>query len=262
MGMLTLTFRGPFLFVVPPPVGGAPSPTVSIYAPVCDQHIGSVFFGDGSLSIYGNSQNGSAMQYAVSGPVANVGPISFQWNPRLSANRAFISPDLQNPPVLANVNTKLAYFGITAPRPKMFYALDLVRDTEVVTGAAPTNTFNVLLTSFRLYYDWDLTTAIFLQAPPSVSAVPFSITPPAGNPPAGAPANFLPLADAGDIEFEYEGPGTSDPDHQDASMCFGRLAQLAGLPWSLNFDNSGGLGGAAFHTGSDCKAIPLVIGKN
>src|SRR5215472_14306635 len=145
MGMLTLTFRGPFLFVVPPPAGGAPSPTVNIYAPVCDQHLGSVFFGDGSLPLYGNRRSGSAMQYSVLGPAANVGPITFQWNPRLSANPAFISPDLQNPPVPTNLNPGLAYFVVTAPRPKIFYALDVVRDTEVVTGPAPTNAFGVLL---------------------------------------------------------------------------------------------------------------------
>jgi hypothetical protein len=261
MGMLTLTFRGPFLFVVPPPTGGVPSTTVNIYAPVCDQHMGSVFFGDGSRPINGNRQNGSSMQYVIQGPAPHTGLISFQWNPLLSGDPAFICPDMQVPSVPTNVNPRLVYFYIIAPRPKIFYALDLVSDTEVVTGASPCNTFPVLLTSFRLHYDWDLKTAILLKAPTSVSSgAPFVITPPAGDPHPGAPVGFLPLGDTADIEFQYEGPGISDPDHQDASTCFAQLAQLAGLPWSLNFDNSGGIGGAAFRTGSDCTAIPLVIG--
>ena len=260
MGMLTLTFRGPFLFVVPPPTGGVPSSTADIYAPVCSQHLGSVFFGDRSLSIYGNPQNGSAMQYFVRGVPANSGAISFQWNIALSANPIFASPDSLTPPVTAMLNPKLAYFRITVPRPKIFYALDAVSDTEVVTSGTPTNTFNTLLTAFRLYYDWDLIAQITLTTPPSVSAAPFTITPPAGQTHPGSPAGFLPLADSGDVEFEYEGPGMADPDHQDASSCFGQLAQLAGLNWFLNFDNSGGSGGAQFHTGSDCTAVPLILG--
>ena len=262
MGMLTLTFRGPFLFVVPPPTGATPSTTVDIYAPVCNQHLGSVFFGDKSISLFGNPQSGGGMQYTVRGVAANPGKISFQWNVSLSLNPAFISPDSVTPPVAAALNTKFAYFRITVPRPKIFYALDIVSDTEVVLAGAPTNTFNPLLTSFRLYYDWNLAAQITLTPPQSVSAIPFSITPPAGGPEPGAPAGFLPLADTGDIEFQYEGPGLSDPDHQDASSCFSQLALLAGLNWSLNFDNSGGSGGAQFHTGSDCTAVPLILGLN
>jgi hypothetical protein len=262
MGMLTLTFRGPFLFVVPPATGGVLSPTVDIYAPICSQHLGSVFFGDRSLSIFGNPQNGSAMQYVVRGVAPNPGVISFQWNFGLSTNSIFVSPDSSTPPVAAKLNPSFAYFRVTAPRPKIFYAMDMVTDTEVVKSGTPTNTFNSLLTAFRLYYDWDAITQITLTAPPNVSAVPFAITPPAGQPHPGSPASFLPLADTGDVEFEYEGPGMADPDHQDASSCFNQLALLAGLNWFLNFDNSGGSGGAQFHTGSDCTAVPLILGLN
>lgn len=262
MGMLTLTFRGPFLFSVPPASGGAPSPTVDVYAPICDQHLGSVFFGDKSLSIFGNPQNGNAMQYFVRGIAANPGSISFQWNFGLSTIPIFVSPEAFNPPVPSNLNPKFAYFRITAPRPKIFYAMDAVTDTEVVTTGTPTNVFPTVLTSFRLYYDWDTIAQIILTPPKSVSDSPFAITPPAGQPHPGSPASFLPLADTGDIEFEYEGPGMADPDHQDASACFNQLAQLAGLNWFLNFDNSGGSGGAQFHTGNDCTAVPLILGLN
>jgi len=262
MGMLSLTFRGPFLFVVPPANGANPSPTVDIWAPICDEHLGSVFYGDGSYPIYGNGQNGRVMKYAVMGVTPNGGAISFQWNPLLSATPIFVSPDTEAPPVPTNLNLKFAYFGITVPRPKIFYAMNSVKDTEIVKNGTVANIFPVVLTAFRLYYDWNLTSPVSLQTPPSVSAFPFIITPPAGPTLPGSPAGFLPLADAADIEFEYEGSGTADPDHQDASACFGGLAQLAGLPWFLNFDNSGGMGGGQFRRGSDCTAVPLVLGLN
>jgi hypothetical protein len=267
MGMLSLTFRGPFLVVVPPPTGGVPSPTISIYAPCCDQHLGSVFFGDGSYPIFGSLMKGNELVYTVSGAdnglVTNPGKISYQWDWSLGNTDITLSPDNpaapQNPaaPALSN-----AYFCITVPRPKIFYALGAVPDTEVVpNNASATNVFPNWATCFRLYYDWNLTTQINLTFPVNAGGQTKGITPPAGSI-AGAPGTWLPLADSGDIEFQYNGPGNSDPDHQDAFTCFSRIAQLAGIPWWLNFDNGDAGGGAAFRTGSDCTALPIVVGMN
>jgi hypothetical protein len=262
MGLLSLTFRGPFLFVVPPPVAGAPAPTVTIYAPKCDSHLGSVFFGNGSHPIFGNAQNGSTQKYAVIGVQPNTSRISYQWDLGTTNRSMILSPDSMVPPPPYNPNLASAYFSITVPRPKIFYALNSVNDTEVVTGAAPTGNYPNLLTAFRLYYDWDLTTLIQLQVPANVGPMPWPITPPAGAVPPGAPAGWLPLADSGDIEFQFEGPDMSDPDHQDASSCFDQIAKMAGIPWWLSFDNSGGAGGHLFRTGSDCLALPIVLGLN
>ena len=155
------------------------------------------------------------------------------------------------------------YFMITVPRPTIFYGLDWVNDTEVVPQkSAPTQVFGkAWSTAFRLYYQWDLVTPILLQRPPNEYPISMAITPPAGTIP-GAPAGWLPLSDCGDIEFQFEGPEMSDPDHQDASACFSQIVQLAGIPWWLNFSNGAASGGAAFRTGSDCKALPVVIGYN
>jgi hypothetical protein len=264
MGMLTLTFRGPFLFVVPTPTGGVRSQTVDIYAPACEGHLGSVFFGGGSYPIYGRCQQGDSQTYSVSGVnPPKSGIISYQWDFDTFGTSPIVSPDmLGNPPQYASKFPD-AYFHINVPRPKVFYALDIVGDTGVMGLDNAVLPFPFHLTAFRLYYDWDLVTPIKLLAPSTVKPANtfYTVTPPVGGPPAGMP-NWLPLADAGDIEFQFEGPGMSDPDHQDASACFAEIANLAGLPWWLDYDNGGGGGGVAFRTGSDCHALPIVLGMN
>jgi hypothetical protein len=266
MGTLSLTFRGPFLFVVPKPnADGVPSPTVHIYAPPCAGHLGSVFFGHSARPIYGRLQQGDSHTYTVKGvEPASSGTISYQWDYETHQSSPIVSPDLmENPPQYASTFPS-AHFHICVPRPKIFYALDIVTDTDVVTTATiPDPSQSPFLTAFRLYYDWDLTVpAIKLFAPVTVLAKNsyWDITPPAGGPPKQK-SNWLSLGDSGDIEFKFESPGLDDPHHLEAGACFDQIAKLAGLPWWLSFNNSGsGGGGAAFHTGSDCHALPIVLG--
>jgi hypothetical protein len=268
MGTLSLTFRGPFLFVVPKPsADGAPSPTVHVYAPPCAGHFGSVFFGNGARPIYGRLQQGDSHTYTLKGvePTSS-GTISYQWDYETYQSSPIVSPDLLDTPVPYASTFPTAYFHICVPRPKIFYALDIVTDTDVVTGATvPDPSQAPFLTAFRLYYDWDLTSPLIkLFAPRTVLArhTYWDITPPAAGPPKQKP-NWLSLGDSGDIEFKFESPGLDDPHHLDAGACFEQIAKLAGLPWWLSFDNSGGSGGgAAFHTGSDCHALPIVLGLN
>jgi hypothetical protein len=266
MGTLTLTFRGPFLFVVPPPLDdGIPSPFVHIYAPQCAGHLGSVFFGDGAYPIYGRCQYGGSYTYRLTGVnPPDSGIISYQWDYATSGSVSpILSPDsMDNPPQYA-ATFPTAYFHIRVPRPKIFYALNTVNDTDIVTGASIPDPSGIRwLTAFRLYYDWDAATPAPIRLFPPVTVLPkdtwWDITPPVGGPLAQMP-EWLPLADAGDIEFQYEGPVMGDPDHQDASACFNQLAKLAGLPWWLSFNSAGG-GGAAFRTGSDCLALSMVLG--
>jgi len=261
MGVLSITFRGPFLVVIPQPKGGVSGGTVDVYAPRCVQHLGSVFYGDGSLPLHGRHRAGDAQQYVLSGPAANSGKISFQWNTRLSEASPILSPESHAPGTAYTLNAADAYFRITVPRPKIFYATNLVRDTEVVLEGTPRQSFPYWFTSFRLYYDWDLTTPVQLNPPVNAGSTAYFVTPPVGKPPAGSPAGWLPLADAGDIEVHFQGPELNDPDHQDASDCFNAIAQLAGLPWWLNFKHAAA-GGAQDRTGSDCLAIPIVAGLN
>jgi len=261
MGVLTITFRGPFLVVIPPPQGATASTTAEIYAPKCADHRGSIFYGDGSLPIHGRHRAGDGQQYVLTGPPAGTGRISCQWNTNLATASPILSPETHAPgtaytPALAN-----AYFRITVPRPKIFYGLNLVRDTEVVTQGSARQNFPYWATSFRLYYDWDLTTPIQLKPPVNAGSTACYITPPVGKPAAGSPGGWLPLADSGDIEVRFQGPSLSDPDHQDASDCFNAIAQLAGLPWWLNFKHAA-VGGAQDHTGSDCMAVPILAGLN
>ena len=271
MGMLSITFRGPFLFVVPEPIApGTPASTVTIYAPACAGHLGSVFFGDGAVSLYGSKQGGQYQTYEVSGGtpapgnsglVTNTGAISYQWDAEKTATSMILSPD--DPPISYTPALSAAYFSITVPRPSIFYALDAVLDTEVVTvGSAPTQSFDKYwMTAFRLYYDWDLVTSIDMQPPANVSPNPTSITPPAGTL-QGALPGWQALSDCGDIEFQYQGPVQGDADHRDAADCFHKIAKLAGVPWWLNFDFGANGGGPAWKTGSDCQALPIVLGLN
>ena len=261
MSALSITFRGPFLIVIPPSKGGAPAATVDVYAPRCANHLGSVFYGDASLPLHGRHRAGDAQQYVLSGPSANTGRISFQWNSRLTDASPILSPESHAPGTAYTLNPTDAYFRITVPRPKIFYATNLVRDTEVVFQGTPQQRFPYWFTSFRLYYDWDLATPIQLRPPANAGSAAHFVTPPVGKPPAGSPAGWLPLADAGDIEVRFQGPEVNDSDHEDASECFSAIAHLAGLPWWLNF-NHGAAGGAQVRTGSDCLAIPIVAGLN
>lgn len=261
MGTLSVTFRGPFLIVIPPSQGGGVSATVDIYAPRCTDHLGSVFYGDGSLPLHGRSRAGDGQQYVLSGPAANAGKISYQWNMSLTTASPILSPEMHAPGTPYTPSAANAYFRITVPRPKIFYALNLVRDTEVVVQGAARQNFPYWYTAFRLYYDWDLKTPVQLKPPANAGSMAHFITPPIGGPAAGSPGGWLPLADSGDIEVQFQGPELNDPDHQDASECFSAIAQLAGLSWWLNFKHAAA-GGAQDHTGSDCLAIPILAGLN
>jgi hypothetical protein len=263
MGMLSLTFVGPFVFVVPTAKGGSPSSTVNIYAPKCQGHLGAVYYGDGSYPLSGRFRTGGSHQYTVGGVDANTGNISFQWNSALFSTSPILSPESQTPKTPYTPNFSDAYFCITAPRPKIYYALNIVNDTEVVTSGEPAGNFSNWSTAFRLYYDWDLKKPISLQPPKYGSVAPpaYYLTPPAGGPPA-TPPGWSSLGETGDVEFRLDSPSLTDPDHQDASACFDQMVQLAGLSWWLNFDTGTGGGGAQFHNGSDCLALSLVVGLN
>ena len=285
LGTLSLTFRGPFMLYIPLATAGVPAANIWIFAPKCAGHLASVYPGDESKPLPGMFKNGGRYAYILTGPTANGGAISFQWdwylagqdNPVLYPENA-PAPQPKRPtskPGSPMSYAQNAYFSIVVPRPKIFYALNLINDTEVVTGDQCHNQFGYRwFTSFRLFYDWPFSQVqLFLPdapldpnqavTPPSASSASYDITPPAGDnsyDPNNPPPGWQPLPVAADIEFQYEGPGSSDPDHQDAGACFDQIMQLAGLPYWLNFQNGNTSGGALVHSGADCLAIPLVIG--
>ena len=117
MNMLSLTFRGPFLFEVPLPKAGIPSPTVNIYAPQCDAHLGSIFYGNRSLAFYGSCAGGQNQAYVLTGQVplpgyiglvTNTGKISYQWDAANAGSNSILTPD--NPPVAYTPKVSNCYF--------------------------------------------------------------------------------------------------------------------------------------------------------
>jgi len=123
--------------------------------------------------------------------------------------------------------------------------------------AGPQGNSDGYATALRFYYDWVVGTPVSLTSP----VYPFPPTPanPAPAPTAITPPAGAPLPEYGDIEIQYRGPDSGDPDHLDAIACFDQIAQLAGVSWWLNYYGANG-GGPQLRTGSDCLAMPLVSG--
>ena len=263
---LSLTFRGPFLLVVPPYDGnGSLSKWITIYAPKCEGHSASVFWGDGAAHLFGRAHLGGKFPYRLTGPNANDGDISYQWNADLSPTNPILSPDTSGPPQRYKMNLWDAYFGISVPRPLVYYATDLIEDTEVVQQGDCKNDFSQRwATGFRLYYHWSHHRRLELfpsEIPPGSSTEPIDVTPPVGKSYEQYP-DWHSLPESGDIEFQYESSGGDDLEHRDAASCFEQITKLIGLNWWLNFNNGAVPGGSAVHTGGDCEAVPMVVGIN
>jgi hypothetical protein len=267
---LSLTFRGPFLFVVPGcKDDGTPQDYVTIYAPQCEEHSGSVFWGDGSAPLYGRARLGGKLPYTLMGLNANDGKISYQWNAGISHDSPILGPEAAGSAERCATSTKLlwdAYFSIRVPRPLVYYALNLVRDTEVVQDGNCKNNFVWWGTGFRLYYQIDPNNFNQLKLyPPDLSAGlgpnPILIVPPTGKRQLDHD-DWLPLPKVADVEFQFEASAGDDMEHRDATSCFGQITTLANLDWWLNFDNNPASGGAAVHSGADCGALPVVLGIN
>jgi hypothetical protein len=238
-GLLSITFRGPFVFVFSKDAAR----NVDVYAPACDGHAAGIFYSSASLPISRMAQQGHNHIYRISG----TGLSSFGGAiTKLGANLGTL-------PAAPSAGLPLSAFHVVVPRPKIVYGL-IPDDVEIVTGS-PTGTFQSYATSLRFYYDWTTGSAVTLQSPAYPHPQPPNPPPPLNiAPPAGAP-----LPDYGDISIEYGSPESGDVDHNDAISCFAKIAQVAGVSWWLNYYNSSG-GGPAFRAGSDCTAVPLVFG--
>jgi hypothetical protein len=238
-GLLSITFRGPFVFVFPKDA----TKNVDVYAPACDGHTAGIFYSTASLPITPMAQQGHNHVHQISGK-------------SLSSHGGAISKigaSLGKLPTAPGAGLALSAFRVSVPRPKIVHGLIPV-DVEIVTGS-PTGTLQAYATALRFYYDWTVGTPVTLQGPgyphpkPKNPPPPLNITPPAG----------APLPDYGDISIEHRGPESGDPDHTDAISCFAKIAQVAGVNWWLSFYNSSS-GGPAVKTGADCGAVPLVSG--
>jgi hypothetical protein len=239
-GLLSITFRGPFVFSIQ-------SNTVDVYAPKCDGHLAGISWTDGESPIEGLHKGGGNHTYSItgSGVTSNTGSIAQSGLGKIPAVSS------------GSPQTQFAYFHILVPRPKIIYRVNADTVEIVQSSAGPQGATDSYATSLRFYYDWVVGSSVLLSPPvypfPPTAAnpapPPITITPPGG----------APLPEYGDIEIQYDGPGSGDPDHLDAIACFDQIAQLAGVSWWLNYYNPSG-GGAQLRTGSDCKAVPLVFG--
>jgi hypothetical protein len=212
---------------------------------------------------------GGKFPYAITGPVPNGGKICYQWNYKLCPKQnPILSPEAPDSHDCYPTDQDLlwsSYFAIQVPRPKIFYALNLVGDTEVIKSGDCKNDFTLSWsTGFRLYYDWQPDTQIYLDTPKVPPACEYShniVTPPSGRRESDPPG-WLPLANDGDIEIQFESSSGDDLQHSDAMQCFAKITKLANLDWWLNFRNGEIGGGGTIHSGGDCLAIPMAIGIN
>lgn len=241
-GLLSITFRGPFVFSFPALSTG----NVDVYAPKCDGHFAGIFWTDNACPVTGLDSQGGNHTYAIAGN--GIAPSAGA----LSLLGAAVVSVASGVPAAAK-----ASFHLAVPRPKIVYGI-LPEQSEIVgkNFSSPTGVLSSYATGVRFYYDWD-GTEVSLSRPAythpktgRTSAPPNQdITPPYGDP----------LPQFGDIEVQYGGPKSSDSDHLDAIACFKQIADLAGVPWWLSYYDAGG-SGASVRTAVDCIAFPLLFG--
>ena len=234
---LAISFRGPFVFEVD-------DKTVNVYAPRCEGHTAGVFTARNEYPLYGLYKSGYRYTYELCARGISPNPNDIIYlPPSTSSDGAFLDA-----PADCDINPQLVYFRIVLPKPVIMYGLNTT--TAAVVGA-PNAELLDWATGARLYYECDFSQRITLR-PPFGSEV--DITPPSS---ADDPTTLLPAI--GDIDFEYRGPNVADDDHNDAMTCFANIAQLVGLDWWLQYDQS--YTGAHVRTGGDCQAVPLLMGR-
>jgi hypothetical protein len=271
---LSITFRGPFLYVFPPVKGDDPNPVVDIYAPYCPYHEAGFFYSDYSYSeteLWKEAQKRgnppTHRKYTIDGD----GITAYARNPDIidPVYLPYPNDPLGGGPILQpgsgdtpSLRHHKMLFHLSVPRPRFIYPL-YCDSVEVVKSysTGPSGTSSQYGTALRFFYEWD-TDSIITLTPPGLR--PLSLTPP-----------IVPeLPSYGDIEIRYEGLGITDNNdpHSDSRSCFADLVTLAGLEWWLSYKDglstpsnpSNAHGPRPYsthaHTGADCYAPSLVIG--
>lgn len=237
MHSLSITFNGPFVYSIE-------ATSVNVYAAKCADHMAGVTTGKNEYPIYGLYKKGGSHVYKFSGAgvVNNTAAITYLPAAPHSAGGFLDAPSGTNPA------PDKTYFVLNLPKPKVIYGIHAV---PVRAMGAKNDTLLPWATGARFYYDCDLSKQITLT-PPFGPAV--ELTPPSGADPATPQ-----LPPFGEITVEYRGADAGDLEHKDAQECFAEMADMLGLDWWLQHEQS--YSGALAKPGGDCKAVNIIVGR-
>jgi hypothetical protein len=205
MGILAITFRGPFVFEI-----NKDKDKVNAYAPKCDNHHAAIFTANSEWPLCGRYRNGGDYVYEIvwAGITASAGAIEYPpvdskliWDPppgfTFDAASAYKLPAgggdmILDAPAGTNIYKSEANFCITLPKPKAIYPVNPA-PTEVVTST-PQYKPKAWATGLRFYYEGDLNKPINLIKPgkPSLTK-PLSV------------ANLPSLPGYADVDVRYAG---------------------------------------------------------
>jgi len=231
MGMLGVTFRGPFAFSIQPMC-------VDVFLPLCDNHFAWAFTANSEMPLCGRARMGGDYGYLLKsdGITNNLNNIAYS-----SSGTTLI---LSGPPKCP-IDPSQVKLRMTVPRPDSIFGINAA-NTEVVKST-PTGTLQNYATGLRFLYRCDLSKSITMRTPEG-SERDLDLD--------GLPS----LPDYGDIDIQYAGSDADDAEHLDAIDCFDKTMKMLNLPWWLNYGQVGMM--TETRRGSDCRSAVIVLGAS
>jgi hypothetical protein len=231
MGMLGVTFRGPFAFSIQPMC-------VDVFLPLCDNHFAWAFTANSEMPLCGRARMGGEYIYLLEGDgiVNNLDDITFS-----SGGQTLILSAPSN----CSIDASQAKLRVTVPRPNSVFGIN--KTTTEIVKDKPTGKLQEYATGLRFYYECDLSEDIYMRTPE-------------GNRPELLLNDLPSLPVYGDIDIQYAGPDVEDAEHLDAIACFDKTMTMINLPWWLNYGQSGP--SVETRRGSDCRSAIIVLGAS